>query len=135
MTRLRLLLLNAVVAATTAACCSDGKCLKDPPCRCGENPCCLSPIQKAALKVSTHALPSGPLVYSMEDKIFILFSEKGQKDFEKDPVGYDEKGAIRVIRKGKVYRVDVKMATEDEPNWAELASRAVPYTAPPPAPK
>jgi hypothetical protein len=133
MARVRLFLASLAAAAALAACCSP--CIKDPPCRCYENPCCLSPVQVSALKAGSHALPSGPLVYSMGDKIFVLFSEKGQKDFEKDPVGYDEKGAIRVIRKGKVYRVDVKLKTEEEPDWAFLAARAVPYTAPPPAAK
>jgi len=132
MTRIRSLLASALVLATSVACCANGKCIKDPPCRPCEDPCCLTPIQKASLKASSHALPSGPVVYSVGDKIFILFTEKGVADFEKDPVGYDEKGAVRIIRKGKVYRVDVKMKSEEEPDWASLAAHARPYASPRP---
>lgn len=127
--KLRLVVASAVAALALVGCCKDGKCIKDPPCKCGENPCCLTPVQKAALGAGSHALPAGPRVWAVGDKVFILFTEKGEADFEKDPVGYDEKGAIRLIRKGKVYRVDVN-PKDAEPDWAALAAQAVPYTAP-----
>ena len=46
MSRFLLAVSLVIVAVLSAACC--GKiCQKDPPCRACENPCCLSPIQKA----------------------------------------------------------------------------------------
>lgn len=130
MSRFLLALSLVLVAVLLTACC--GKiCQKDPPCRACENPCCLSPIQKAALKGGSHALNSGPVVYSYNEKTYILFSEKGQTDFEKDPTTFDEKGATRLIRKGKTWRVDVNPG--DDEDLASYAATARPFT-PAPAP-
>src|SRR5262245_13763913 len=93
----------AVLAAPLAACCTD--CIKDPPCRCYESPCCLTELQRAALKKKTHALPT-PKVYIYEEKTYVLFTEQGQKDFEKDPAAFESKGAVRLIR-DTTWRVDM----------------------------
>jgi hypothetical protein len=119
----------AALAATAAACCPGGTCIKDPPCRPCEDPCCLTPIQKTALEKGTHALQAGPTVYLYEEKTFILFTEKGVKDFEKDPMSYDEKGAIRLIRGGKAWRVDIDPG--DGVDLPALAATARPYVKPP----
>lgn len=133
MSRILVALSLVVVGALGVACTDCHKCFKEPPCRPCENPCCLTPIQKTALKGGTHALNSGPVVYSFDEKTYILFTEKGQKDFEKDPTAYDDKGAIRLIRKGKTWRVDINPG--DDEDLAQYASMARPYTPPPPAPK
>lgn len=122
-----------LVAALASACCKDGKCIKEPPCRACENPCCLTPIQKAALKTGTHAISSGPIAYTFNEKTYILFTEKGQKDFEKDPSAFDEKGAIRLIRKGKTWRVDTNPG--DDADLAAYAASARPFTPAPAAAK
>lgn len=132
---LRALVAPLVAAAALTGCCANGKCIKDPPCKCGENPCCLSPLQKKALEATTHALPAGPVVYAYEEKTYILFTEKGIADFEKDPGAFEEKGAVRLIRKGKTYRTDLNVGTEAEPDWPSLVARAVPYTWTPPPKK
>ena len=132
MFRFRTALLLAVATVVSAACCGP-ICQKDPPCRPCENPCCLTPIQKAALKVNTHAIGSGPVVYSYDEKTYILFTEKGQKDFEKDPTAYDDKGAIRLIRKGKTWRVDINPG--DDEDLSQYASMARPFTPAPAAAK
>ena len=124
----------ALVASFALSACADcGNCIKQPPCRPCENPCCLTPIQKAALKVNTHAIGSGPVVYSYDEKTYILFTEKGQKDFEKDPTAYDDKGAIRLIRKGKTWRVDINPG--DDEDLSQYASMARPFTPAPAAAK
>jgi len=130
MARLRTILSAAAALLAAAACCANGQCIKDPPCRCGENPCCLTPIQKTALKGGTHALP-GPLVYTFNNHTIFLFTEKGQKDFEKDPSKFDEMGATRLIRGGKTWRVDTDPGEGFD--WRGEAARAVPYNAPPPS--
>jgi hypothetical protein len=133
MSRLLLASSLVLVSVLAAACCKDGKCIKDPPCRACENPCYLTPIQKAALKTGTHALDSGPIVYSYNEKTYILFSEKGQEDFEKDPASFDEKGGVRLIRKGKTYRVDVNPG--DDVDLSPYLPMARPFTPAPAAPK
>lgn len=128
-------LAGAVVAvASLAGCCAGGKCIKDPPCACGEDPCCLTPVQRAAREAKSVAMP-GNTAYTFQEKTYILFTKKGDEDFRKDPEAFEEKGAVRVIRKGKTYRTDIRMKSEEEPDWATLAARAVPYTPPPPKPK
>ena len=47
------------------------------------------------MKVGTHAVGAGPVAYTYDEKTYILFTEKGKADFEKDPAAFDEKGAIR----------------------------------------
>jgi hypothetical protein len=101
---LRSWLAAAALAAPLSACCSD--CIKDPPCRCNESPCCLSPLQRTALEKKTHALPV-PVAYVYEDKTFLLFTEKGQKEFDKDPAKFAETGAVRLIRGGQTWRCDI----------------------------
>ena len=118
----------AALLALLPGCCPGGKCIKDPPCRLCENPCCLSSTQKAALKVSTHALNSGPVAYTFDNRPYVLFTEKGKEDFEKDPTGYKEKGAIRIIKGGKTIFVDVNPG--DDVDLPALAAQAVPYAAP-----
>ena len=132
MSRILISLSLAVVGALGVACADCHSCQKDPPCRPCENPCCLTPIQKVALKAGSHALNSGPVVYTFHDRTFILYSEKGQKDFEKDPVAFEEKGGVRVTRKGKTWRMDVNPG-EDE-DFAQYLPLARPYTAPEPTP-
>lgn len=120
----------ALSALLAAACCRNGTCIKDPPCRPCENPCCLTPIQKAALKTGTHALDGGPVVYSYNEKTYILFSESGQKEFEKDPAAFDDKGGKRLIRKGKTWRVDVDPGNDvDLATYAPLARPFTPVPA------
>ena len=59
---------------------------------------------------------------------YVLFSEKGKEDFLKDPTGYKEKGALRLIKGGKTIFVDVNPGPDvDLPS---LAAQAVPYEAP-----
>ena len=128
-----LLAFSLAVSALAAACCPGGKCIKDPPCRACEDPCCLTPIQKSALKAGTHAIGSGPIAYSYDEKTYILFTEKGLKDFEKDPAAFDEKGAIRLIRKGKTWRVDTNPG--DDVDLAAYAASARPFTPKPAPPK
>jgi hypothetical protein len=43
MTRLLSAALAAVVLATTLSACCGSKCIKDPPCKPCENPCCPNP--------------------------------------------------------------------------------------------
>jgi hypothetical protein len=100
---LRTRLAAVVLAAPLGACCSD--CIKDPPCRCYESPCCLTPLQRTALEKKTHALPT-PAVYLYKDQTYVLFTEKGQKDFDKDPADFEAKGAVRLIR-DQTWRVDM----------------------------
>lgn len=128
MTRHRLLL-GPALALALAGCCADGKCIKDPPCRACENPLALTPIQRKALEGKTHALPA-PVVYLHEEKTYILFTEDGKRDFEKNPDEFAEKGAIRLIRAGKSWRVDINPG--DDVDLPALGARAVPYV---PAPK
>lgn len=116
-----------LAAGLFAGCC--GICQKDPPCRPCENPCCLTPIQRIALEKSTHALPAGPEVYSYEGRTFVLFTETGTKDFHKDPGAYKEKGALRLVRKGQIYLVDVNPG--DDFVWDGIAAGATPYSLPP----
>jgi hypothetical protein len=112
-------------AALVAGCCEGGTCIKDPPCRPCEDPCCLTPIQKTALEKGTHALQSGPVAYVYEEKTYVLFTEKGVKDFEKDPDTFAEKGAIRLIRSEGTYRVDVNPG--EEVDFAPIVASARPY--------
>jgi hypothetical protein len=128
MKRLPIIAAATLVAAALTGCCADGKCFKDPPCRPCENPCCLTDLQKSALKASTHALSSGPIAYVYGEKTYVLFSEKGQKDFEKDPAAFEEKGAVRLIRGGKVWRVDVDPGADYD--LAGAAAGARPYVKP-----
>jgi hypothetical protein len=127
MSRFARLAATLAAAVSLAGCCADGKCIKDPPCRPCENPCCLTPVQKKALGASTHALV-GPRVYSYDEKTYILFTEKGLKDFEKDPSAFEEKGAVRLVR-GKTWRVD--MNPGEGVDLDALGARPVPYTPPP----
>ena len=129
MTRLAPLAAFALAAASLAACCAGGTCIKEPPCRPCENPCCLTPLQKTALGGGTHALQTGPRVYTFDEKTYFLFTEKGVKEFEKDPSAYEEKGAVRLVRKGKTWRVDMKPG--DDVDFPRLAAQAVPYNPPP----
>ena len=73
--RLASLSLALLVACLVGACCKGGTCIKDPPCRACENPCCLTPVQKSALKAGTHALNDGPTVYTFDEKTYMLFTE------------------------------------------------------------
>ena len=127
MKRLRTIV-TVLAGLALGACCKDGACIKEPPCRVCENPCCLTPVQKKALAGGNHALVAGPVVYTYDEKSYYLFTETGLKDFEKDPTGFDEKGAIRVIRGGKTRRVD--MSPGDDFNWVAADARARPYTKP-----
>lgn len=129
--------LAATLVAVTAlvGCCPGGTCIKDPPCKRGEDPCCLSPIQKKSLEAKTHALPTGPVAYTYEEKTYILLTEKGVADFEKDPGAFEEKGATRLIRKGKTYRVDLNPGSGNEPDWAAIAAGATPFVWTPPPKK
>ena len=128
--RLLATVLSALVASFVLVACSDcHKCIKDPPCRACENPCCLTPIQKVALKGGTHAIGSGPVVYTYNEKTYILFTEKGQQEFEKDPAAFDEKGGTRLIRKGKTWRVDVNPG--DDEDLTQYASQARPFVPAP----
>lgn len=121
--------LAAACVLSLAACCGD--CIKDPPCRPCENPCCLTPIQRMALEKGTHALdPSTPTLYTYNEKPYVFFTEKGLEEFRKDPSAYEEKGATRVIRAGKTWRVDVSPG--DAFDWESLkAMTPTPYVVPP----
>jgi hypothetical protein len=122
----------ALAAGVFAGCC--GKvCQKDPPCRPCENPCCLTPVQKAALGKSTHALNDGPLLYTYEGKTFVLFSEKGRDDFHKDAAAYKERGALRLFKQPGVFYVDVDPG--DGYDWSTAKAGATPFTPPPPSAK
>src|SRR5688572_8410218 len=133
MTRLAPLAAFALAAASLAACCAGGTCIKDPPCRPCEDPCCLTPVQKTALGGGTHALQTGPLVYSYDEKTYVLFTEKGEKAFRKDVAAWEQAGALRLTRKGKTYRADIDPG--EGTDWAVLAARPMPYTPPPPPKK
>lgn len=130
MSRLRAFVAAAVAAVGLTACCAGGSCIKEPPCKNCENPCNLSSIQRKALEAKTHALVGAPVVYTFAEKTYFLFTEQGLEDFEADPTSYDEKGAIRLIRKGKTVRTDINPG--DDFDWASASARAVPFT---PAPK
>ncbi|MCC7136867.1 MAG: hypothetical protein IT460_00390 [Planctomycetes bacterium] len=131
MSRLRASAAAFLAAIGLSACCAGGTCIKEPPCKNCENPCALTPIQKSALKAGTHALVGAPVVYSFSEKTYFLFTEQGLTEFEADPTSYDEKGAIRLVKKGKTVRTDVNPG--DDFDWAAAAARAVPFTpkAPP----
>jgi hypothetical protein len=133
MSRLLSSLAASLVAFVASACCAGGTCIKEPPCRACENPCCLSPLQKVALEKKTHALIGGPTVYTFDEKTYMLFTEKGLKDFEKDPSAFEEKGATRLIRGGKTWRVD--MNPGDEVILADYAGLARPFVPAPAAAK
>ena len=124
------LFFGSVLAAGVLAGCCGKICQKDPPCRPCENPCCLTPIQKVALEKQTHALSDGPLAYAYEGKTFVLFSEKGRDDFQKDPAAYKERGAVRLFKTDGVFYVDVDPG--EAYDWTSAKSSAAPYT---PAPK
>jgi hypothetical protein len=114
-----------------AACCPGGKCIKDPPCRPCENPCCLTPVQKAALGKGQHALPA-PVVYLFEDRPYVLLTEKGLDAFHADPGGFKDKDAVRRFTGGKAIYLDFEPGKDvDVRPW--LAS-ARPYVAPPAGP-
>ena len=135
MVRLHSLAAIAVLAVGSVACCANGTCIKDPPCRPCENPCCLTPIQRVALEKGSHALdPTTPTVYSWEEKTYVFFTEAGIKDFQKDPLKYSETGNLRIMRVGKTWRCDVNPGDSFE--WEPLKSvTPVPFTPPPkPAP-
>ena len=93
-----------------------------------ENPCCLTPVQKTALGKGTHAIGSGPVAYHYDGKTYILFTEKGLKEFEKNPDEFAEKGAIRLIRGGQTWRVDINPG--DDVDLVAIANHAVPYSPP-----
>ena len=134
MVRLRSLASIVVLALGAAACCPNGTCIKDPPCRPCENPCCLTPIQRKALEKGTHAIDAyAPVLYSWEEKTYVFFTEAGLKDFQKDPTSYNEKGALRVIKGGKTWRTDINPG--DDYDWVQLKSvTPTPFTfTPPPA--
>jgi hypothetical protein len=113
-------------AALLAGCCEGGTCIKDPPCRPCEDPCCLTPVQRTALEKGTHAVPGAPVVYLYEEKTFVLFTEKGVEEFEKDPMSYDEKGALRLVRGGRTWRVDIDPG--DGVDFPALGASARPYS-------
>ena len=119
----------ALLAAVVAGCCANEACFKDPPCRPCENPCCLTPLQKAALKKQTHALAGGPVAYHYDEKTYILFTETGLEDFEKDPDAFAEKGAIRLVRGGTTWRVDLNPG--DDFDFVSVGNTATPYVRPP----
>jgi hypothetical protein len=124
-------LVALALPASLAACCADGKCVKDPPCRPCENPCCLTPVQKAALAKGQHALPA-PIVYVYEDRPYVLLTEKGADSFHDDPSGFKDKEAVRRFHRGKAVYLDFEPGKDvDVTPW--LAS-ARPYAAPPKAP-
>ena len=128
MTRSRSLSSLLLAAGLLSGCCPGGTCIKDPPCRPCENPCCLTATQKVAFKANTHAIHGGPVAYTFEDRPYVLFTEKGRQEFEKDPTAYKEKGAIRLIKSGKTVFVDVNPG--DDVDIPSLAATAVPYVAP-----
>jgi hypothetical protein len=117
-------------AFALAACCADGKCIKPPPCRPCENPCCLTPVQRVALKGGDHALIQ-PVAHTYGGKTYVLLSEKGQKDFYKDPEAFKEKGAVRLIGGGRTLYLDINVDREMT-DLDAIAATATPYT---PAPK
>ena len=111
----------AVVAVLAGACaCKNGTCIKEPPCGPCENPCCLSTVQVKSREAKTHALPAGPTVYSYDEKTYILFSEKGLADFQKDPAVFEEK-AIRSMKGGVSYRTDINVGDMDLSPYAGSA--------------
>jgi hypothetical protein len=128
----RLLAAAALVAA--AGCCANGKCIKEPPCRPCENPCCLTPVQKAALGKSQHALVS-PEAWIYEEKTYVLLTEKGAESFHKDPTVFDEKDAVRRTKAGKTIYVDFEPGKDvDLTPYAMRARPYVPKPKPPAAP-
>ena len=131
MVRLRSLVSVAIVALGSVACCANGTCIKDPPCRPCENPLCLTPIQKVALEKGSHALnPNSAVLYSWNDKTYVFFTEAGLKDFQKDPEKYSETGNLRIMRAGKTWRSDVNPG--DDFDWESLKSVSpTPFTPPP----
>ncbi len=123
--RLLPILSVAVVSALSAACaCKNGTCIKEPPCGPCENPCCLTPVDLKSRAAKSHALPGGPTVYSYDEKTYILFSEKGLAEFQKDPAVFEEK-AIRSMKGGVTYRTDINVG--EEIDLAPYASRARPF--------
>ncbi len=130
LSRFRSLLVAASAAALFAGCCADGTCIKPPPCRPCEDPCCLTPVQKTALKGGDHALYAS-VAYTWGGKTFVLLTEKGKTEFEKDPGAFAEKGAIRLIGGGRTLFLDMKVKRE-EVDLDAIAARATPYV--PPAP-
>jgi hypothetical protein len=127
---LRILLAAGALAA--AACCPDGKCIKEAPCRPCENPCCLTPIQKAALAKGHHALPA-PAAYVYEERTYVLLTEKGHEAFRKDPAVFSEKDAVRRVKGGKTLVLDFDPGKEVD--LQPYARGARPYVPPPPQPK
>jgi hypothetical protein len=126
----RLALAALFVAA--AGCCPDGKCIKEAPCRPCENPCCLTPIQKAALAKGHHALVY-PAAYTYEERTYVLFTEKGAEAFRKDPSAFSEKDAVRRIKRGKTVYMDLDPGKEID--LSGYTQSPQPYTPPPkPAP-
>ena len=71
----------------------------------------------------------GPVAYHYDEKTYILFTETGLKDFEKDPDAFAEKGAIRLVRGGTTWRVD--MNPGDDFDFVAVGNTAVPYVPPP----
>ncbi len=129
--RSRRLAASAVLAAALlTGCCADGKCIKPPPCGPCEDPCCLTAVQKTALKAGDHALYA-PVAYTWGGKTFVLLSEKGKKEFEKDPAAFTEKGGIRIIGGGRTLFVDMKV-TREEVDLDAIAATATPYASPAP---
>ena len=111
----------AVVGALSTACaCKHGTCIKEPPCGPCENPCCLTPIDLKSREAKSHALRGGPTVYSYDEKTYILFSEKGLADFQKDPAVFEEK-AIRSMKGGVTYRSDINLGDMDLSPYASSA--------------
>ena len=103
--------LVTIALVGTACACAYGKCIKEPPCGPCEDPCCLSTVQVKSREAKTHALPGGPTVYSYDEKTYILFSEKGLADFQKDPAVFEEK-AIRSMKGGVSYRTDINVGEQ-----------------------
>jgi hypothetical protein len=116
------------LALALSGCCADGKCIKEPPCRPSENPCCLTPIQKAALGKGHHALVA-PAAYVYDERTYVLFTEKGHESFRRDPSAFSEKDAIRRVKGGKTLMLDLDPGTEVDP--AAYARAAQPYAPPP----
>lgn len=125
--------LARLVAATTllatAACCPKDGCIKEPPCRPCENPCCLTLVQKAALAKGHHALPT-PAAYVYEDRTYVLLTEKGAEAFRKDPAAFTEKDAIRWGKGRRTLYVDLNPGREAD--LEPYANAARPWVPPPP---
>jgi hypothetical protein len=130
-TRLFSILPLVAVAMAAGACCPNGKCFKEPPCRPCENPCCLTPIQKAALKKTQHALVA-PVAYTYEEKTYVFLTESGLEAFHKEPSTYHEKEAVRRIRKGKTVLLDLEPGKDVD--VSVYAANARPYVPPPKPP-